>query len=200
MSTVAFIEAMVADGWSIEDAVRAARTFERVVTPQRSKGAERQARYRERHQASHTVTSDASDACDTRDDLPPTSPPPSPEPPTTPTPTPVDITTRARKAATKRCPEGWTPTSADLEVGEGKGLTPAEIAAAFERFRDHTFGTARSDWSATFRNWLRETADRKSRTQFKPRQANDPQPSRGDQILDRYFEASERAVARGAFD
>ena len=30
------------------------------------------------------------------------------------------------------------------------------VSAETERFRDHTFGTARSDWPGTWRNWMRK--------------------------------------------
>ena len=31
--------------------------------------------------------------------------------------------------------------------------------AETEKFRDHTFGTARSDWDGTWRNWIRKAAE-----------------------------------------
>lgn len=67
---------------------------------------------------------------------------------------------RTKSVPSKRCPDSWMPSPGDLEVGEGKGLSPGEISEELAKFRDHTFGTARSDWSATFRNWLREAARR----------------------------------------
>ena len=72
----------------------------------------------------------------------------------------VARTTPVKPKASKRCPEGWMPSSDDLDVGESKGLSHGDIAEELAKFRDHTFGTARSDWSATFRNWLREAARR----------------------------------------
>ena len=61
----------------------------------------------------------------------------------------------------RRCPPEWEPSYEDrLAVPD---LSEAEVSAALAEFRDHTFGTARSDWSATFRNWLREAKRRKDR-------------------------------------
>lgn len=62
---------------------------------------------------------------------------------------------------TRRCPPDWTPSPADISVAEGEGLPPGAIDRELAKFRDHTFGTARADWSATFRNWIRRTAERK---------------------------------------
>lgn len=68
----------------------------------------------------------------------------------------------ARKA-TKRCPSDWMPTEADRGIGITEGLTPGEIDRALAKMRDHSFKTARVDWSAAFRNWLRSDAESKSR-------------------------------------
>ena len=59
--------------------------------------------------------------------------------------------------ASRRCPEDFTP-SPDLfaEVA----VPGVNVARELAKFRDHTFKTARSDWPATFRNWLRDAADR----------------------------------------
>jgi len=67
------------------------------------------------------------------------------------------------KRASKRCPETWRPSGADQDVGVQEGMTNAQIIRATAEFRDHTFATARTDWSATYRNWLRRAAERKPR-------------------------------------
>lgn len=75
----------------------------------------------------------------------------------------VSVVERAPKAkATRRCPDAWLPSEDDLTVGLAEGLNPGEIERALAKMRDHTFKTARSDWSATFRNWLRADAERKT--------------------------------------
>lgn len=55
------------------------------------------------------------------------------------------------------------PSAADLAVGDAEGLTPGEIDRALAKMRDHEFKTARRDWSAVCRNWLRAEAERKPR-------------------------------------
>lgn len=70
------------------------------------------------------------------------------------------VITRAPKAkASRRCPADWLPSDADLAVGEGEGLSPGAIDRALAKMRDHEFKTARSDWSAAFRNWIRREAE-----------------------------------------
>nr|WP_313414962.1 hypothetical protein [Brevundimonas diminuta] len=99
MSAVAFIKAMVEAGFSHEDALRAGEVYE-ALQPQRSKGAERTRRWRERREASQSVTCDggdvrdAGDACDA-----PLSLPPSPQTPQPPTHTPGYETTRTHERA-----------------------------------------------------------------------------------------------------
>lgn len=101
----------------------------------------------------------------------------------------VPVVSRAPKAkATKRCPEDWSPSPADRAVGEVEGMTSGEIDRALAKMRDHTFKTARSDWSATFRNWLRADAERRPRND-RP----DKLQSKLDN-LDRGFRAAERAA------
>lgn len=68
-----------------------------------------------------------------------------------------------RPKPSKRCPTDWMPSEADRGIGEGEGLTPGEIDRALAKMRDHSFKTARVDWSAAFRNWLRSDAESKSR-------------------------------------
>lgn len=74
------------------------------------------------------------------------------------------IDTREPKVRpSKRCPDHWLPSHADLATAEAEGFAPGEIERELAKFRDHTFGTARKDWSATFRNWIRTAKDRKPR-------------------------------------
>ena len=35
-----------------------------------------------------------------------------------------------------------------------------DVERELAKFRDHTFRVGRTDWAATFRNWLRESVDR----------------------------------------
>jgi len=67
------------------------------------------------------------------------------------------------RRATRKCPDDWSPSEADYDVGIQLGLTNPQIIAATAEFRDHTFPNAKVDWSATHRNWLREAHKRISR-------------------------------------
>lgn len=101
----------------------------------------------------------------------PLSLPPSPQTPQPPTHTRKELTTRGKRPS-RRCPEGWEPTGKTRAVLIGEGYEAGDLERALTRMRDHEFKTARSDWDATFRNWVRQDADRK------PRQANErPDPA-----------------------
>ena len=67
------------------------------------------------------------------------------------------------KRRSRMCPSDWMPSAADLSVGDGEGLTPGEIERELAKFRDHEFRDPHSQWSATFRKWLRTAAERKPR-------------------------------------
>lgn len=67
----------------------------------------------------------------------------------------------SKSRATRRCPESFSPSHADMAVAEGEGFTPGEIDRELAKIRDYQFSTAHSDWSAVFRNWIRKAADRK---------------------------------------
>lgn len=62
--------------------------------------------------------------------------------------------------ATRTCPALWEPSHDDVTVGLAKGLTLQQVFDELEKIRDHEFAAARSNWSATFRNWLRRAAER----------------------------------------
>lgn len=78
----------------------------------------------------------------------------------------------ARKRASKRAPTGWTPP--DDEVAKLRVECPGvDIEAATRKFLDHTFRDARSDWLATWRNWIRGEKSRNGTrpTRFEENQA-----------------------------
>lgn len=184
MSTVAFIRRMLDAGFTHDDALRAAEAFEATAVEmipepvEEKSGAARTRRWRERrasqtvterHEASPNVTTSQCDAGSP-------SLPSSPQTPQQPTHPPVEITTRVKAGPkpSKRCPAAWEPSPEDLAAEPQ--LTAGEIERELAKFRDHTFGTARSDWSATFRNWIRRAAERT------PRNArSDPGTIRADQ-------------------
>lgn len=92
-------------GLSIDEIIQFAS-----MTPDRSKGAERQARYRERQKAAQDsdITSDVTSNSVTESDAPPLSRPLSPQTPQTPTHTP-EKQTRARKGPDFPCPDWADP-------------------------------------------------------------------------------------------
>lgn len=64
------------------------------------------------------------------------------------------VSARKRASASKRCPEEWQP--GDNLISWAASSAPlVNIGRATERFKDHTFKTARSDWDAAWRNWIR---------------------------------------------
>lgn len=100
----------------------------------------------------------------------PRAPPPAPraglttfEPSIEPTSEAKASSVRVSPKATKRCPETWEPTQEDRAVGVSEGFSPGAIERELAKFRDHTFHTARADWSATFRNWLRKASPNERR-------------------------------------
>jgi hypothetical protein len=85
----------------------------------------------------------------------------------------------ARKRAAKRCPEDWQPT--DPEVEKIRGECPdIDLLAETRKFRDYEFGRARSDWPATWRNWMREAQSRAGRPN-----GHKPRPTRYEELMAR---------------
>ncbi|WP_313444527.1 hypothetical protein [Brevundimonas sp.] len=75
---------------------------------------------------------------------------------------------RAKARATRRCPSSWAPSPADVQVAESLGFTSGEIERELATIRDTEFGTPRSDWSATFRNWFRREAKHRKPRNVRP--------------------------------
>ena len=61
--------------------------------------------------------------------------------------------------ATKKCPESFSLNAGLIEFAatEAPGVS---VEREFDKFRDHTFKVAHSDWAGAFRNWMRNAADR----------------------------------------
>ena len=59
---------------------------------------------------------------------------------------------------TKKCPSGFKLTE-ELRSWAKTNAPGVNIDRETEAFRDHTFGTARSDWDGTWRNWMRKAAN-----------------------------------------
>jgi hypothetical protein len=67
---------------------------------------------------------------------------------------------RTPSARATRLPDDWMPTAEDGTFAIDQGLTPAEAQAEFDKFRDHWKAKSgrdatKVDWSATWRNWIR---------------------------------------------
>lgn len=179
MSTVAFIEGMVEAGFSMEDALKAARVFEQVLPeaaePKRSKAAERTRRWREkRHQPSHNVTerheTSQSVTTVTGDATPPL--PPSPQTPQPPTPPRVD-NPLPPKPTSRRKPETAIPDDCPATDLVAAMQTEAREAGAnidlsFEARQFRDWWTAKDgrnrDWAAAWRTWARRAIGRAPKT------------------------------------
>ena len=143
------------------------------TTRQRSKAAERQARYeeRKRQKPSETVISDvSSDATDEGASLPL---PPSPQTPQPPTPsreynTPLPPEGRQRRKPSKPIPDGF-PTADAIAEQQAKARAAGadlDVTAQAERFRNHAAQNDRrcADWRAAWRNWIAAAIERAPKT------------------------------------
>lgn len=102
------------------------------------------------------------------------APPLKTQPPTTPLPPLKGVVSPHQKRALRRAPGGWQPSSETLAKLGGEGFSPGDLERALTRMRDHEFATGRTDWDATFRNWVRRDADQN------PRKANGIRPHHND--------------------
>lgn len=195
MSVIATaVKHMLAAGMDHEAIVAAVSEME-AVKPQRSKAAERTRRWREKRAETVTVTSpsvtdhhgDENDAASRAQVVIYT--PPSEEL-ITPLKTPSGSIPPKPRKASKRVPEDWSPSPATWNRLEAEGATAGDLERALTRMRDHEFRSARQDWDATFRNWVRDDRDRGK--------ANGPnhhgRPSDRDQRLGDCFEGLVAAV------
>ncbi len=68
--------------------------------------------------------------------------------------------------ATRKCPQGFEVTP---EMGQwAHENTPlADLNAATDKFRDHTFKTAISDWPGAWRNWMRRDQEHATQARVK---------------------------------
>ena len=64
----------------------------------------------------------------------------------------------AGRRATRKPPDDFALTP-DLEAWAAEHAPHVDASAETEKFRDHTFAAARSDWPATWRNWLRKAEE-----------------------------------------
>jgi hypothetical protein len=78
------------------------------------------------------------------------------------------------KPVARSIPDGWAVSDDLLRFGESLGLTEGQIRSEADAFVDHFTGTGgrKVDWSATFRNWLRNTSKFQSRAPTPLRASN----------------------------
>jgi len=62
----------------------------------------------------------------------------------------------ARKRATTRCPPDFVVTEA-MRAWAAEKFPEVDLTTQTEAFRDHTFAKAKTDWPATWRNWIRNS-------------------------------------------
>lgn len=80
------------------------------------------------------------------------------------TPEPLEEPSKNHQRASKRCPEDFTVTVQMYEWAYSDcGLIAEVVNFETDKFRDHTFATARKDWPATWRNWMRRAKKEVSR-------------------------------------
>ncbi len=118
---------------------------------------------------------------------PPVGPPASaPAEPAKPRPVP--------KARPTRVPETFAVTDRLAEFAAAKGLSPPEIAAEAEKFRDHYQATGKTmvDWAAAWRTWVVRSIE--FRTADRP--ANGAHPVRAPSQKDLARQSHERLRAR----
>lgn len=95
-----------------------------------------------------------------------------------------------------RIPSDWEPSPADRDIARQEGLSETEIDREALRFRDYWTGRAGSggvklDWAATWRNWVRTTAEKLGKT---------PRPSGGAPARTTGFYAADGSEERDAWD
>lgn len=77
---------------------------------------------------------------------------------------------RSRKRAHSRgsrLPEDWSPSVDDLAFAKQEGLTGCDLDRETQKFRDYWIAKpgqtgVKTDWSATWRNWVRRSAEDRS--------------------------------------
>jgi hypothetical protein len=138
---------------------------------QSDRSAERQARYRERKKTEIPETGPDQLSRDGQV----TSPSRHRDAPETETYTDTELEKKKVRRAT-RIPDGFKP---DLEWAVNLGLTPSQASSEASKFRDYWVGkganATKTDWPATWRNWVRTAAERLPRAgpNVKPRTASD---------------------------
>lgn len=182
------VKHMMAAGMAADAIVAAIEEMEENITPARSKGAERQARYRKRHEASHLTVSDASDASDALKESV------SPEPLSKGIPTTKENPPKGGQKKGSPLAEDWSPSEAAMARVRERGLSDALIADQVEAMRlwadsNRNRPIARkADWDKAFVVWCLRWADEKHIAK--------PQPVATSAIRTSGIPASDAAIAK----
>ena len=131
----AALRELIAAGVTGDALVTAVERIEVATLPRRTAHAERQARYRERHKASQSVTSD--DAHIYKDT------------------TTSEIKKKKKKVSTALS-KTWSLSDADAAFARKQGWAEEKIKLEAHRFFDHAQANNRrqADWPAAWRNWV----------------------------------------------
>ena len=73
------------------------------------------------------------------------------------------MTRSQSKRPAKRAPKDFEASESILDFGRQHGFSESEILNEIAAFKDHSFASAKTDWPATFRNWLRKSEQWKSK-------------------------------------
>jgi len=103
--------------------------------------------------------------------------------------------TARREANGTRLPADWSPDDGLVAFAAAQGFHPDRIAAVAEQFRDYWHAVAgakgrKSDWPATWRNWVRREAERAQNGGNQHHNRQSPGRSRRDIQLAAALEAS----------
>lgn len=71
------------------------------------------------------------------------------------------------KRASRKCPKSFAITP-ELEQWAAENAPGVDLKRETEKFRDHTFKTAYSDWDGTWRNWIRRASESMPRARASP--------------------------------
>lgn len=65
----------------------------------------------------------------------------------------------AKPRPTRKCPDSFLVT-VELQQWAREEVPAVDIRAETKKFRDHTFKDSKTDWPATWRNWMRTSAEK----------------------------------------
>ena len=99
---------------------------------------------------------------------------------------------RPRKRGALRCPVEFEITD-DMRAWAAKECPGVNVDRATEKFRDHEFPRRRSDWRATWRNWMR---NEKPDGQSRPHPARPPSQEQMEEARRAAIEANRRTIEK----